>query len=428
MSRCGVNRFAKPDRRAVAASLVAFLLFGCQATSEPRDGMPGGFSRAGLEEVSAVLRGAVARGELGGIVALVHRRGEVAQVDAVGWQDTARTRPVARDTIFRIASMTKPITSVAALILWEEGHFELDDPVERWLPELAAPRVLPDPAAPLERAMPAARSIRVIDLLTHRSGIVTPRDPPGPLRDALTAADADNASGFSPWLARIGALPLAHEPGTTFAYGNSMDVLGILVERVAARPLPDFLHERIFEPLGMHDTAFRVPADALDRFARLHSLGGVPASWIPAPETVPGYPSGAGGLYSTIDDYLKFARMLLAGGRLGGVRILAPETVRAMRTDRLTPEQRQGRPFGGTEPHWRGQGFGLGIAIKDAPDVAAPELGIASVGSFGWPGIFGTWWAADPVEDLILLFFVPGGESQATRWAFQEAVYRAIVD
>ena len=242
----------------------------------------------------------------------------------------------------------------------------------------------------------------------------------------MTEADANNSTGHDPWLATIGSLPLAHEPGTTFNYGNSVDVLGILVERVSGVDLPAFLQERIFGPLGMVDTAFWIPPEKRSRSARLQSLGRVPASWIPSETEVPGFVSAAGGLYSTVDDYLRFARMLLGGGRLGNVRILEHETVERMRTNDLTPEQRQGLPFGGPPGYWKGQGFGLGVAVKDAAGVHTPELGMASVGSFAWPGVFGTWWQADPEQDMILIFMVPGGDSKAARWAFQAAAYRAI--
>jgi CubicO group peptidase (beta-lactamase class C family) len=159
----------------------------------------------------------------------------------------------------------------------------------------------------------------------------------------------------------------------------------------------------------------------------LQSLNRVPASWIPPDTAVPAYPAAAGGLYSTVDDYLKFARMLLGGGRLGDMRILSEAAVEAMTTDRLTAEQRKGRPFGGPEGYWEGQGFGLGVAIKTSAAAKASELGVGSVGSFGWPGIFGTWWSADPRQDMILVLMVPGGEARAVRWAFQEAAYQAIV-
>ena len=410
----------------VAFFLVVSMLQGGCAGSPSTMLPPGGFSRAGLENVTQVLQRSVDRGEVGGIVGLIFRRGEIAQVDAVGWQDPGRRIPMDRGSIFRIASMTKPITAVATLILIDEGLLELNDPVDRWLPELAHPRVLRDPTAPLDTAVPAARSIRIIDLLTHRSGIATPRTPPGPLRDALTRADANNAAGYDAWMEWIGDLPLAHEPGSTYLYGNSFDVLGILVERVSGMRYPDFLRKRIFDPLGMKDTDFWIPPAKQPRFASLQSLGRVPASWIPSETAIPNYPSAAGGLYSTVDDYLRFARMLLGGGQLGDVRILSAAAVRAMTTDYLTKEQRKGRPFGGSSDFWTGQGFGLGVALKQDPAAFASELGRASVGSFAWPGVFGTWWQADPAEDLILVFMVPGGDAKPARWDFQAAVYEAI--
>ena len=402
---------------------IALLTFGACTTPIDRSAGP-----AGLRQVTAVLQEAVDRGEVGGIVALIHHRGETVQVDAVGHRDDADTLPMRRDAIFRIASMTKPITSVAAMILLDEGRFDLTDPVSEWLPELAEPDVLDDPAAPLETRRPATRAIRVIDLLTHRSGIATPRNPPGPLLDALTEADANNDSGHDAWLDTIGKLPLAHEPGTTFDYGNSVDLLGILVERVSGRTLPEFMQDRIFEPLGMKDTAFWIPPDKRDRAAPLQDLGRVPASWIPSPDEVPGFVSAAGGLYSTADDYLKFARMLLGGGRLGEVRILESRTVERIRTNQLPEDQRQGRPFGGAPDYWAGMGFGLGLAVQQDEAVPTRELGIASVGSFGWPGVFGTWWQADPQNELILIFLVPGGDAKPGRWAFQATAYEALVD
>jgi CubicO group peptidase (beta-lactamase class C family) len=414
----------------ISVVLAATLLVaggGCTRSLEPGMGS-GGLSRDGLQEVTEVLQEAVDRGDVGGIVTLIHRRGEIVQVDAVGHRDAAKTSAMARDSIFRIASMTKPITSVAALILLDEGRFDLLDPIDPWLPELAQLDVLPDPAAPLEARRPATRPIRVIDLLTHRSGIVTPRNPPGPLLDALTEADANNGAGHDVWLATIGELPLAHEPGTTFDYGNSVDVLGILVERVSGQPLPDFMRERIFEPLGMSDTAFWIPPEKRDRAAPLQDLGRVPASWIPSHTEVPGFVSAAGGLYSTVDDYLKFARMLLGGGRLGDVRILDSHTVDRMTTNQLPEAQRQGLPFGGPPDYWAGLGFGLGLAVQQDAAVGTRELGIASVGSFGWPGVFGTWWQADPAQEMILIFMVPGGDAKPSRWAFQAAAYRALVD
>ncbi len=415
---------------AFASMSLGVAVGGCDAKPIGPESRPGtasaGFSAEGLDSVTQTLQAAVDRGEVGGIVSLIFRRGEIVQVDAVGLLDPDAKVAMARDSIFRIASMSKPIAAVATLMLVDEGKIALDDPVDRWLPELADPRVLRDPTDPLDSGVPSPRPIRVIDLLTHRSGIVTPRDPPGPLRDALTKADANNAVGYDRWLAWIGELPLAHVPGSTFSYGNSFDVLGILVERVSGMDYPTFLRDRLFAPLGMIDTAFRVPREKQARFAALQSLGRVPASWIPSMKEVPGYPSAAGGLYSTADDYLRFARMLLGRGALGDVRILSERSVEAMTTDYLTDEQRKGLPFGGPEGYWNGQGFGLGVALQLTSDVQTSELGLASKGSFGWPGVFGTWWQADPQEDMILIFLVPGGDAKPARWAFQAAVYDAL--
>ena len=430
-SRFILGSSATTIKRATVAlsSWVLLASLGC-VLSDPDDGATAsaGFSESGLAEVSRVMEAAIDRGDVGGAVTLLYRRGEVVQVDAVGLQDPSTGVPMDRSSIFRIASMTKPITAVATLILIDEGVFALDDPVDRWLPELASPRVLRDPTADLDTAVPAARSIRIIDLLTHRAGIATPRTAAGPLRDALTRADANNAVGYDRWMEWVGALPLAHEPGSTYIYGNSFDVLGILVERASGMKYPDFVRERIFQPLGMVDTEFLVPEEKSARFARLQSLGHVPASWIPSETAIPNYPSAAGGLYSTVDDYLRFARMLLGGGKLDGVRILSAERVAEMTTDYLNEEQKKGRPFGGTEDFWPGQGFGLGVAIKLSADVKASEMGVAPPGTFGWPGVFGTWWQADPSEDMILIFMVPGGDAKRARWDFQAAAYAAMAD
>jgi len=418
------------------ATLAVVLLLGAAATyaedrssgisiAKPEDV---GMSSARLDRIGAAMDKYIDAKLVPGTVTLVARRGKVIHFEARGYRDVERKEPMTTDTIFRTASMTKPITSVAALILWQEGNFELEDSVDRWLPELSNRRLLRDPTDPLDTSVPTTRPIRVIDLLTHRSGIVTPRNEAGPLREALTKADANNAVGYDTWIEWIGALPLAHEPGSTFNYGNSVDVLGIFVERVSGMRFPDFLRDRIFEPLGMHDTDFLIPPEKRSRAARLQSLGRVPAAWIPSDSEVPGFPSGAGGLYSTVDDYLKFARMLLGGGKLGEVRVLAPETVAAMTTNRLTPEQRKRLPFGGPEGYWDGQGFGLGVAIKDVADVVTPELGIASVGTYGWPGVFGTWWSNDPQEDMVLIFMVPGGDAKPARWAFQKTAYGALAE
>lgn len=426
----GRERVGQPARgtvvtRWVTGLVVAAVGLACGPMSKV-EGPPRTRDATGRASIEVAMQAAVDRGLVGGVVTLVHHRGEVVHAAAVGLQDPEAGLPMRRDSIFRIASMTKPITAVATMILVDEGRLRLEDAVDAWLPELASPRVLRDPTGPLEASVPAARSIRVVDLLTHSSGIATPRTPDGPLRRALMTADEENAAGYDAWLSRVGALPLAAEPGSTFLYGNSFDVLGILVERVSGMRYPDFLQERIFEPLGMVDTDFMIPAAERGRFARLQSLGGVPASWIPSETAVPGFPAAAGGLYSTVDDYLRFARMLLGGGSLDGVRLLSPESVATMTRNHLSESQRRAEPFADRVDFWAGQGFGLGVAVQEADGIATSELGLASRGAFAWPGIFGTWWQVDPAEELILVFMVPGGEARPVRWAFQAAAYEAI--
>jgi CubicO group peptidase (beta-lactamase class C family) len=398
---------------------------------------PGGFSPEGLKSVAETMQGAVDNGDCAGVVTLLYRHGEIAQVNAIGWQDEIRKTPMRRDTIFRIASMTKPIASVATLILMEEGKLTLTDPVEKFLPELANRKLLPDPAAPLDAAQPSPRGITILDLLTHRSGIVTPDTAPGPLVNALKDADAAKAMGPDEWIKRIGALPLAYEPGTRFNYGNSFDVLGVLIARAAGMKLPELLEARIFKPLGMKDTGFWVPADKMTRFATNYAMdpqtkkrvvsdqSGAESRWAKPPA----FPAGAGGLVSTADDYLAFTRMLLGKGRAGGTRLLSHEAVALMTANELTPEQRK-MPFSGFE-FWAGQGFGLGVSVVDevARQSRSP-FGYSSAGSFGWPGAFGTWWQVDPKEDMIQIFMVQmsAADPRSPLRRFKEASYRAIDD
>ena len=418
-------------RQGLTGGLAAAgLLYGGPSVWAAQKVGPGGFSPQRLKDVTKAMQGFVDRGEVGGAVTLLYRKGEIAQVNVLGLQDPKSKTPMARDSIFRIASMSKPITTVAALMLWEEGKYELDTPIDRWLPELANRKVLNDPADPLNSGHPASRPITVLDLMTHRAGIGNPRTKPGPLHDAIKYADDNNmAGGWDEWLKRVGELPLAYEPGSTFHYGNNMDVLGMLVQRVTGIYYPDFLRERIFKPLGMKDTDMFVPADKMKRHAALQDLGRVPAYTIPPADKIPGFVSAAAGLFSTADDYLQFAKMLLGRGKTGDVRLLRHRTVDYMTTNYLTDEQKKGAPFAGPAPYWKGQGFGLGVAVKDDLKEMAPDMGAGSPGTFGWPGVFSTWFSVDPKEEMIPIFMVPGGAyDKAMRWAFQAAAYRAIDD
>ena len=349
---------------------------------------------------------AVDAGLLSGAVTCVWHRGEVLQVNEIGCRDVDAGLPMQRDTIFRIASMTKPVTVAAAMALVEEGRLALGDPITRWIPEMAEMRVLADPTGPLDQTVPATRAITVDDLMTHRAGLAYGFSVTGPIARAY--AQVSLRQDQDHWLAEVAALPLVHQPGERLTYGHSTEVLGILISRIEGAPLHQVLQDRIFGPLGMADTGFFIDADKRARTATMYRLD--PQSGLqhdamgPIPVTEPRFCQGGGGLVSTADDYLRFARMLLGGGEVDGVRVLSQESVAAMRTNRLTEEQR-GHPFLGM-PFWIGRGFGLNLSVVTEPEKSQRLFGPGGAGTFSWPGAYGTWWQADPSRDLILIYLI----------------------
>ena len=370
----------------------------------------GGFTSEGLAQVSPALQAVVDAGDLSGFVTLLWRKGETAQVNTVGYRDVAAKAPMQRDTLFRIASMTKPVTSVAALMLLEEGKLRLDDPITRWLPEFSDMQVLQDPAGPLEATSPAPRDITVEDLMTHRSGLAYGFTSMGPIAHAHEAAlGPPLGTPLTPeaWLQALGSLPLSFAPGERFHYSHATEVLGFLVARIEGKPLGQVLKDRIFGPLGMSDTDFWAPPHKRDRMARLYRMNPDTEQLedvsFPHEDGQPDFEAGGGGLISTADDYLKFARMLLGKGEVDGVRLLRDETVEMMTANRLTDAQRA-VPFMGM-PFWMSQGFGLGVSTVIDPALHA-WMGAGSQGAFGWPGAFGTWWQADPAQDLIAIYLI----------------------
>ena len=397
---------------------------------------PAGLSASRLTALTNAMQGYVERGEVVGVVSMVWRRGEIGYFEPLGWRDEAAQLPMERDTLFRIASMTKPVTSAAILMLIEEDRLALDTPISLWLPELSAPRVLRDPAGPLDETDPARASLTVLDLLTHRAGFAYHFTATGPLAEAY----ADAFNGFearmdgNAWLARIAGLPLMFQPGSRWHYGIATDVLGVLIERVSGMSLGEFFRTRIFEPLGMRDTAFWVPDAQLARLAtaygveqgtRRRIVEDHPSSsrWANSDR----FQSGGGGLVSTAQDYLQFAQLLLGRGRVGTTRLLSHRSVDLMRSNFLTRDQRRVSAFG--HALWAGQGFGLGVSIVDDPAQQLP-LGYRSMGSFGWPGAYGTSWFADPVEDLIGLMLIQrrSVEPFSMTVDFERRVYDAIDD
>ncbi len=367
------------------------------------------FSEPRLARIREVMKGYVERDEVPGVVALLARRGEM-HVEAVGRKALGGGDPIRRDTIFRIASMTKPITAAAAMILVEECKLRLDDPVDRLLPELAGRRVLRRLDGPLDDTEPANRPITLRDLLTFRLGFGIVMAPPGAYPIQAAISDLDLAQGPpqpqtppppDEWIRRLGTLPLMHQPGEKWMYHTGSDVLGVLIARASGQPFDAFLRERLFEPLGMPDTGFSVPAAKRDRLATGYwtnfQTGAVevhdPAAngqW----SRRPAFPSGGAGLVSTVDDYLAFARMLLSNGKHGGARILSRAAVETMTADHLTPAQKA--VSGLTTGYFDNHGWGFGLSVVTRRDSPAEP-----VGQYGWDGGLGSSWRSDPGDDLV---------------------------
>jgi CubicO group peptidase (beta-lactamase class C family) len=368
------------------------------------------------DRIAAALQESVQARSLAGAATLIWRNGRT-QVACAGWRDMEAGLPMQRDTLFRIASLTKPITSVLALMLMQEGRFELQDPIARWAPELSQMRVLRSPTAPLHETDPAHRQITFEDLLTHRSGLIYSMFHEG----AIARAYDDALGGYidshvapDEWIARLADLPLIDQPGNLFHYGLSTDLLGLLIARMEARPLADIARQRIFEPLGMDDTSFVVPNAKVRRCARLYSLderghltnsrGCWSGALLPERPDTTAYVSGGQGLWSTLDDYLAFARIFLGEGAVDDVRILRPETCQLMMSNRLTDKQRAKSKAKRLPIFAAGHGFGLGVAVVlDSSKASAMPCG-GNVGSVGWPGAFGGWWRADRSDNSVMIF------------------------
>jgi CubicO group peptidase (beta-lactamase class C family) len=352
-----------------------------------------GFSSARLDRIAAWQQSQVDAGAFSGAVAAIVKNGTVAYLRAVGFRDTAKTIPLKEDAIFRIASMTKPVTAVAAMMLVEEGKLDLAAPVYHYIPEFKDTMVVVERKDPVTGATelapePQKRPMTVEDLLRHTAGLVPRREDikviDGVLRPDKTLAD---------YVSALAKLPLAHQPGEVWAYSWSFDVLGRVIEVASGQPLDRFLENRLFEPLGMVDTGFWVPPEKVSRLIDRPAGRG----WITWDATTPTTLfRGGGGLMSTAADYLRFCQMLLNGGELDGVRILKAATVRRMTTNALPPDIRfAGDFFMGPQA---GSTYGLGFAVRNDPD---RSLVPGSVGSFSWDGILGTYFWVDPGEQLI---------------------------
>ena len=370
-----------------------------------------GFSQAGLERLHRVLQGHVERAEMPGLVALVSHHDDV-HVEVLGKLSFQRADAMQRDTIFRIASLTKPVVAAGAMILAEECGFRLDDAVDRWLPELANRRVLRSLESQLDDTVPATRAITIRDLLTYCMGFGSVMARPGtypiqqPIRDLAIGGDRPLLPTGYPatdeWMRRLGSLPLMAQPGERWMYQVSGDVLGVLIARVSGQSLGNFLRERIFDPLGMRDTGFHVPAEKVQRLPALYffnrkkgALDLFDDESRSAFAQEGAFEAGGGGLVSTLDDYFAFCRMLNKG-RHGREQILSRSSVELMTSDQVSAAQRTGMDlFFGAHSSW-----GLGVAV----DIARKEI-YHNPGRFGWTGGYGTTAYTDPTEGMIGILF-----------------------
>ncbi|MFI1198816.1 serine hydrolase domain-containing protein [Streptomyces sp. NPDC020883] len=406
-------------------------------------GRRSGFSQTGLRRLHDVLARHVESGTIPGLVALVSR-GEQTHVEAIGTMRHDSDAPMRRDTIFRMASTSKPVTMAAAMVLLDECRLRLDDPIDQWLPELADRQVLKQPDGPLEDTVPAQRPITVRDVLTSTFGLGVDLPLMGsPIMTAvLERSNYDPEAGPAPdpdeWIRRLGELPLSYQPGQRWQYDLASDLLGVLVARVTGRTLESFLRERVLDPLGMQDTGFHVPEGKIDRLPPVYfpeAAGGFQV-WDEAEggrwSRPPAFQSGGGGLVSTVDDYHAYLRMLLNHGTHEGGRILSRPAVELMTTNRLTPEQNAARTALARDnvhlSFGQGQhgGWGLGMAVR------AYRSDYAPLGQFGWDGGTGTTAYADPHNQLTGILCTQVGLSTPDPARlihdFWTTVYQAIDD
>jgi CubicO group peptidase (beta-lactamase class C family) len=382
--------------------------------------------------VIEILERHIETGYLTGAVALLGR-GSHAEVVTVGDQSRETPGVMRRDSLFRITSMTQPITAAATLTLIDEGKLRLDEPIDHWLPELAHRRVLRSLRGPTDDTVPAKRPITVEDLLTCRCGlgILPSADEDAPIRQRIAELELPGfgppapAARLSPeeWLRRLGTLPLLVQPGETWLANTAFDILGVLIARVAHKPLPQLLHERLFGPLGMKDTAFIIPAAKAARFVSAYRLesgraqledAAAASLWMSAPA----FPDGAAGLLSTADDYFAFSYFLLSQGHRGGVRLLSRAQISAMTSDHLTASQSAAAaPILGEHCGW-----GFGIAV-----VTATTAQGVPAGAYGWHGGFGTSWVADRASEtsaiLLTQTLFASPEPPAVHQEFWSAVF-----
>ena len=391
-----------------------------------------GFSSERLARIAPVIQGEIDKGQYPGAVMLVARKGKVIYFESVGQLDPANGKPMGKDAIFRLYSMTKAYTSVAAMMLMEEGKLRLTDPVSKYLPalgklEVSVPVIDPYTGATKYVNVPTDRDVNIQDLLRHTSGIVYGQYTSHPKVKELYAKEGVDWKDVTPaeQIERLAKVPLAHQPGTTFEYSLSVDVLGRVIEAITGMTLGQFLQERIFAPLAMTDSAFIVPPEKRDRLAQPFAIDRASEKPINLLDVTVAQKNDAGGAGSvgTTMDYARFLQMLLNGGELDGVRLLSPTTVAYMTADHLGDAK-----FSGSTTLPAGTGFGLGFAVRK-------ETGLFEVtgtkGEYFWGGAAGTGFYVDPTEEIVVVWMTqgqPGIARRYDRYLFKQMVYQAITD
>jgi CubicO group peptidase (beta-lactamase class C family) len=390
-----------------------------------------GLSSERLARIGETLKADIDAGRIPGAVIAIARRGKLVALDAYGWRDKAAGVPMTTDTIFNIASMTKPMTTVGALMLYEQGKILIDDPLAKYFPKFADMRVaLRDAGEPVEETVPANRKISIQDLMRHTSGIVyggrgstlVHKMYPGGSGDA--SRDYDGAA----FMDRLASLPLLHQPGTVWDYGFGLDVLGLTIEKISGQSLGQYLQANLWTPLGMTDTGFSISPDKAARYAKPLPVDpdtGKEQARSPELTKPLKFECGGGCAASTATDYLRFAMMLMNGGRSGEARLLGPRTVAYMLSDQLGPNIKN--LVGNADPTRADYGFGLGLAVRTTPGVVRM---MGSVGQFSWPGASGTDWWADPKEELAVVYLsaAPGPIRWHYRQKINALVYQAIME
>jgi CubicO group peptidase (beta-lactamase class C family) len=418
--------------------LVSFTGAAAETPSTGTDPLPRakpehvGMSSERLARIGAALKEDIDRGLTPGAVIAIARRGKLVAFDAYGWRDKAAGVPMTTDTIFNIASMTKPMTTVGALMLYEQGRLLMDDPLAKYFPIFSDMRVAARDAQgePTSDTVPAQRKITIQDLPRHTSGLIYGGRGTTLVHKQYPEGSSAIAKGMSgeQFLDKLASLPLLHQPGAVWDYGFGLDVLGLIVEKITKQSLGEYLQANLWAPLGMNDTGFYIPPEKAARYAKPlqnDPVSGKPQSVSPVLTQKLDIECGGGCAASTASDYLRFALMLMHGGQSGEARILGRKTAEYMLSDQLGPKVTN--LIGNADPTRADFGFGLGLAVKQTPGITRM---MGSAGSFSWPGASGTDWWADPKEDLAVVYLsaAPGPIRWYYRQKINALVYQAIVD